>query len=219
MVPAFDPEYLRALRERAAQQRQDTVRQREEATARWQQFFVDAEIRATREALQRQARRCGGNDLAVLFDTEFLAVADWTALYRAVLTAALTMADSCDLQRLQGDGLHISAQHGFSPAFLEFFATVDTGSPTACGRALAAGRPVVVDDVSRSPIFAGHAALDVVLDSGSRAVASYPLSAPGGSVLGVLSLHHHRRSPPRDISVQMLIDGTCLAVAAGLARQ
>lgn len=168
--------------------------------------------------MRRQARRRGGHDLATLFDTEFLAVADQIALHQAILTAALTVADSCDLQLLQSDKLHMTAHHGFGPAFLDYFATVDETSPTACGRALAARRPILVDDVARSPIFAGQSTLEAMLDAGSRAVASYPLCGADGTVLGVLSLHHRRHGPTHDAAEHVLIRGTVLALTAASVR-
>jgi hypothetical protein len=108
--------------------------------------------------------------VAALFDAEFLAVADQPALTQAIPNAALTVAESCDLQLLTGDTLSISTHHGFSREFLGFFATVDATSPTACGRPLATSQPVLVDDVSRSRIFAGRPTLEAMLDMRSRAV-------------------------------------------------
>ncbi len=85
--------------------------------------------------------------------------------------------------------LRIVAQRGFSRAFLDFFEIVDDGD-SACGRAIATGEPVWVADVTRSPIFDGAPSLDVMLDAGSKAVASLPVHAPGGPLLAVISVHH-----------------------------
>ncbi|MBB4905470.1 GAF domain-containing protein [Actinophytocola algeriensis] len=201
---------LRALRQDAAMKRHEAVRQRERMVAGQQQLLIDTEIRTTRQALLRGARRRGGSSAAVLFDSEFLTVADPTSLTQAVVAAALTVADSCDLQLLDphDNSLRITAHHGFTPAFLRFFAHVGPTTPSACGRALSTGRPALVEDVAHSPIFTGRPTLEAMMDVGTRAVASYPLHATDGTVLGVLSLHHRRPHPPRD---------DCVLVARGAA--
>jgi GAF domain-containing protein len=140
-------------------------------------------------------RRRGGTDAAAFCDPDFLAVADLPTVHRAILDAAVTVAGaaSADLQlydRAAGV-LRIAAHHGFHPRFLTFFATVAAGQPTACATALATRQPVLVDDVTRSPIFAGQSTLEAMLDAGSRAVYSYPLIARG-DIIGVLSVHHRK---------------------------
>ena len=85
--------------------------------------------------------------------------------------------------------LRIVAQRGFGRPFLEFFEIVDD-EESACGSALVAGTPVWVADVASSPIFAGTAALEVMLGAGARAVASVPVRAhEGGDVLAMISVH------------------------------
>ncbi|MEV0680244.1 GAF domain-containing protein [Actinosynnema sp. NPDC050436] len=211
-MSASDPARPSAGRDNSALRLRHAAGKRDRITAQLHQHLIDAEVHATRRALLRWARRRGGNDVAVLFDREFLALADPSSLTRAVLTAALTVADSCDLQLLDRDVLRIKAQHGFSPAFLGFFATVDASASTACGRALATGAPVVVDDVTRNPLFAGQAALQVLRDAGSRAVASYPLRGADGVVQGVLSLHHRHLRPSHDLSVSVVTRGVASAL-------
>jgi anti-anti-sigma factor len=87
--------------------------------------------------------------------------------------------------------LRIVAEQGFQREFLDFFEIVHD-EESACGTALAAGEPVWVPDVARSPIFAGTPALDVMLNAGSRAVASLPVLADDGRVIAMISVHHHR---------------------------
>lgn len=84
--------------------------------------------------------------------------------------------------------LRIVAQLGCSEPFLEFFAVVDDTS-TACGTALHGGASVWVPDVTRSPVFSRTAAR-VILGAGAAAVASVPVRAAGGELVGVLSAHH-----------------------------
>jgi GAF domain-containing protein len=112
-----------------------------------------------------------------------------------VLDAALSVAsaDCANIQLIHPDrhGLVLRAQRGFEPPFLDFFAYVDD-SQSACGVALRDRRPVVVEDVTRSPIFAQTPGLAVMLGAGIRAVMSTPLIGNTGEVLGMLSVHYRR---------------------------
>ncbi|MEU7527254.1 GAF domain-containing protein [Saccharothrix sp. NPDC042600] len=205
---------LGQVRAAAEAQRRRAVAQRDHVIARSEQSLVDLEVRKTRAALRRQVRRRGGNDAAVLFDLDFLAVADEPAVVDTILRAALTAttALTCDLQLLAPDGvLRIRAQHGFGPDFLDHFAEVGTGSPTACGLALATGRPVVVTDTERSRVYTDPAAVGHMLDAGSRALVSHPLCDRDGAVLGVLSFHHSRDVPRGDLALLALGAGRALA--------
>jgi GAF domain-containing protein len=188
---------LDRIRERSAALQHWTPEQRERFDRQSQQRSVDHQVRRTRAALLREARQRGGTDAAVLFDADFLAVADEPAVFDAIVLAARSTADACDLQLFdqQVGALVIRAHQGFSPAFLGAFRAVTVGDPSACAVALSTARPVLVDDVTSSPIFAGQPSLDALLDAGTRSVASYPLRAADGSVFGVLSFHHDRRRP------------------------
>jgi GAF domain-containing protein len=85
--------------------------------------------------------------------------------------------------------LRLVAHRGFGSEFLDFFAVVDDAA-SACGRALLQAQPVWVSDTARSPVFAGTEALAMLLDAGSRAVASVPVTSPTGTVIGMISPHH-----------------------------
>ena len=91
----------------------------------------------------------------------------------------------------QTRSLRIIAQYGFKSSFLEFFELVDD-EESACGAALNSGRSVWVPDTTASRIFAGTPALDVMLDAGSRAVASLPVMSPSGGLIAMISTHHNR---------------------------
>jgi anti-anti-sigma factor len=99
--------------------------------------------------------------------------------------------------------LRIGAQQGFKRPFLNFFAIVHD-EESACGTALAAGEPVWVPEVARSPVFAGTPALDVMLDAGSRAVASLPVRADDGHVTAMISVHYHRPTTWTELQRQYL---------------
>jgi hypothetical protein len=192
--------HRRALAERewAAAEHRRVMEQQARIRARHEQRLLDAEVRATRRAFMEALRRRAGPDVVALLDEDFLTVADSPTVYRAVLEAAVTVgrAASADLQLQERDGvLSIVAQHGFSPEFLACVATVDAGQPTACAKALATRRPVLVDDVRGSAIFSGQPTLKPLVEAGTRSVYSYPLVTSVGDVLGVLSFHYRESAP------------------------
>ncbi|HKY08322.1 MAG TPA: GAF domain-containing protein [Candidatus Binatia bacterium] len=120
-----------------------------------------------------------------------------TALAEALDSAlSVATADCANLQLVHRSrrGLELKAQRGFGQPFLDFFAFVNDGR-TACGRALREHRPVVVQDITTSPIFLGTEALEVMLDAGIRAVTSTPLIDDSGEILGVLSVHYRQPHP------------------------
>lgn len=118
----------------------------------------------------------------------------------AICTAAIDSAmrlDRADMGNAQlfdphTRSLRIIAQDGFNREFLEFFEIVDDDD-SACGSALNSRRSVWVPDTATSPIFAGAPALDVMLDAGSRAVASVPVISPRGRLTAMISTHHKHR--------------------------
>jgi GAF domain-containing protein len=137
------------------------------------------------------------------------------ALERA-LDAAISVlsADCANIQRVPpgGRGLVLQAQRGFRPPFLDFFAFVDDRQ-TACGVALTEHRPVVVEDILRSPIFVQTRGLGVLLEAGIRAVKSTPLIGHTGQVLGMLSVHYRQPRAHLDSDLTRL-QALAAAVAA-----
>ncbi|WP_433219731.1 GAF domain-containing protein [Dactylosporangium sp. CS-047395] len=161
--------------------------------------MIDAEVRATRRILLDALRRRAGAEALALIDHDFLAVADRPTIVAAMLDVARTVgrADFSDLQIYDPvtAALRMEAHRGFSDDFLEYFATVGAGQPTACAAAVRTRQAVVVDDVTRNPIFAGQPTLAPIRAAGSRAIRSYPLLTPDGRIHGVLSLHYRRPAP------------------------
>ncbi|WP_433061137.1 GAF domain-containing protein [Dactylosporangium sp. CS-033363] len=189
----------RADYHRAATDRQRIEDQVAEIRAHEQQGMIDAEVRATRRILLDAVRRRAGAEALMLIDRDFLAVADRPTIVAAMLDVARTVgrADFCDLQIYDPTtaALRMEAHRGFSDEFLEYFATVGEGQPTACAVAVRTRQTVVVDDVTRNPIFAGQPTLAPICAAGSRAIRSYPLLTPDGRIHGVLSLHYRRPAP------------------------
>ena len=115
-----------------------------------------------------------------------------TCLNHALETAiAITGADKGNVQLFDGNAvaLTIATHRGFEDNFLKFFEEVRNDS-TACAEAMRSSRRVIVEDVTRSDIFAATpASLKVLVDAGVRAVISTPLTSGGGGLLGMISLH------------------------------
>lgn len=112
-------------------------------------------------------------------------------LNQAMTVSGAQMAN-IQIYRSRPAGLYLAITRGFDQRFLRFFARVYDGQ-SCCGRALQHGRPVLVRDITRSEIFRGTRALEVMLDAGSRAVASFPAWDRHGNLRGMLSVHF--RSP------------------------
>jgi GAF domain-containing protein len=115
--------------------------------------------------------------------------------FERALDAALSVAsaDCANIQLVHPGrrALVLKAQRGFRGPFLDYFACVEDRH-SACGVALKERRPVVVEDVARSPIFAQTRGLEVMLEADVRAVKSTPLIGPSGRALGMLSVHYRR---------------------------
>jgi hypothetical protein len=123
-------------------------------------------------------------------------------LLKPILTRAIdaTGAQMGNIQAFDPheESLVIKAQCGFKRPFLEFFASVHDEGGSTCGAALKAAQRVIVGDVTTSPIFAGTAALEVLLDAGVRACQSTPLLSPAGELVGMLSTHYGKPTQPTD---------------------
>ena len=114
------------------------------------------------------------------------------AIQDDIVAAAVEIAgaDMGTLQTCDEHGvLAITSQTGFGQAFLDYFGRVDAHSDTACSAAMAARERVVVEDVTKSPYFAG-ATLPVLLEAGVRALQSTPLFDLSGEFVGMLSTHY-----------------------------
>ncbi|MET9494427.1 ANTAR domain-containing protein [Streptomyces sp. NPDC006552] len=112
-----------------------------------------------------------------------------------VLTAALTRvrditgAEAGNVQLAEAGLLRLERHHEHPRAFTEYFAFVEDG--TACSRAARAGRQVTVRDIATADVF-DETTRQVILDSGSRACHSVPLTGSDGVARGVISAHLSR---------------------------
>jgi len=118
---------------------------------------------------------------------------------------AISAADFGNIQLLdpESSDLKIVAQRGFPDWWLEFWNTVSKGHGV-CGTALERGERVIVEDVERSPIFAGTPALEIQRRAGVRAVQSTPLVSRVGKPLGMFSTHWRKPGRPDERSLRVL---------------
>jgi PAS domain S-box-containing protein len=130
---------------------------------------------------------------------------DWNQLLSEILDAAIDIAhaDMGNIQLFHGDALKIVVHRGFHAPFLDFFNSVNQGH-AACGTALRDAQRVIVEDVTKSPIFIGSQALKVMLDAGVRAVQSTPFIDQSGQVLGIFSTHYRTARRPLDSELRTL---------------
>ena len=136
-----------------------------------------------------------------------MAAGDWRVLLSEILTAAraITGADKGNIQLLDETGaLRIEAQYGFPKEFLACFNRIKPGHASACGTALARGERIIVEDVEKSPIFAGTPSLKVLLDAGVRAVQATPMISHTGALVGMLSTHYAQPKRPTDRNLRLV---------------
>lgn len=124
-----------------------------------------------------------------------------------IVESAIEIAESDfgNIQLLDSEtnDLKIVAQRGFPQFWLDFWNHVSKGQG-ACGTALAAGHRVIVEDITKDPIFIGSEALDVQLKAGVRAVQSTPLLTRSGKPLGMFSTHYRNPGRPSQYTLRLL---------------
>lgn len=118
-------------------------------------------------------------------------------------TMALQRADLGNVQlRDPATGvLEIVAHRGFSAAFLEHFARVDSSDESACGRAVRKGERVIIEDVEKDGGYAPHRG--VAAAEGYRAVQATPIRGRDGQAIGMLSTHFREPHRPSDRELQL----------------
>ena len=139
--------------------------------------------------------------------TRFVSQGNMQALLDDIVSAAieLTNSDMGNLQLVDEEGtLRIVAQRGFNKPFLDFFCAVNNESHSVCGAVLSCRKRVLVEDVTKSPIFVNTPALAVQLNAGVRAVQSTPLFTRSGEFLGVLSTHFREHHLPNESQLRLL---------------
>lgn len=184
---------------------------------RVEQGLIDAEVRASRRAMLARFRaQLRATPPQTLTTDEFLQVADRPTVLTAIIIAAGVLCDACELHTLNPDNrtLRIARHRGLPKTFVEHFASVDVSTASTCATAMRTGQPALVDDVTTSPIYTQQPTRQVMLDTGIRAVHSYPLHAD--DLLSVLCLHHRTTGPHP--SQHHLADAAAQALAHVPAR-
>jgi len=115
-------------------------------------------------------------------------------------------ADMGTVQLLERDTskLRIAASRGLERPALDFFAHVALDDPTALGESMRRGERVTVEDVTKSDIFAGTPAFDVLRAAGVRAFQSTPLMSRSGTLIGTLSTHYRSPGLPQERDLRVL---------------
>lgn len=117
---------------------------------------------------------------------------------------ALAGADFGNMQLLDDEGrLRIVVQRNFPDLWISYWETEAQGQG-ACGAALAKSGRVIVEDVERSPIFAGTPALEIQRRAGVRAVHSIPLFDKQGRCQGMFSTHYRVAHRPEAGTIRVL---------------
>jgi PAS domain S-box-containing protein len=119
-------------------------------------------------------------------------------LLQAVVDTAIeiTNADMGNLQLFDETtgSLRIAAQRGFERPFLEYFAMVKDGG-AACGEAMRRREQVIVENVSKSPLFDAPT-MAVMRAAGVCAVQSSLMVSRQGALLGIISTHWRQPNRP-----------------------
>jgi len=126
---------------------------------------------------------------------------------REILNVAMEIsgADKGNIQLLDqhSGSLELATQSGFEEPFLEFFESV-IDENSACGLALQSKQRVIVEDITRSGIYAGKSALQAMREANVLAVQSLPLLSSAGTVLGVISTHFNRVHLPTEQELRLM---------------
>ncbi|HET6437478.1 MAG TPA: PAS domain-containing protein [Anaeromyxobacter sp.] len=99
--------------------------------------------------------------------------------------------------------LRLAAHRGFRRPFLEHFAKVEEG-PAVFGEALRRRERVIVEDVSKSPIFLGTPTMAVMESEGVRAIQSTLVVSRDSRLLGIIATHFTRPHRPLEKTLRLL---------------
>ncbi|MFF9105215.1 ANTAR domain-containing protein [Streptomyces rubrogriseus] len=114
------------------------------------------------------------------------------AVLKAALHRVLTITQTPmgNVQLAEGGRLHLARHTGLNKYFTDYFAFVDAPT-TSCAQAASTRQQVTVREVGTAAVF-DEASRHAILQTGSRAAHSIPLTNGKGHVLGMISSHHER---------------------------
>lgn len=129
---------------------------------------------------------------------------DLDGVVRTILddVIALLGAEYGNIQLPIGEELAIAAQRGLSASFLKTFWRVRKDDGSACGRALAAGLPVIISDIEKDEGFAVFR--QDARQAGFRAVQSTPMFTRDGLLFGIVSTHFANVHEPTSLEMNTL---------------
>ncbi len=137
--------------------------------------------------------------------SRLIEASDLPQVFQEILDTVIEVQDAdfgniqlCDAER---GVLRIVAHHGFSPAFLEYFRTVDAHDDTACGRALRAGGRIIIEDIEQDDAYLPYRG--IAAEAGYRAVQTTPIRGHDGMTTGMLSTHFRVPHRPSGRELQL----------------
>ena len=142
------------------------------------------------------------------------------ARFDEILEAVMEVTDATmgniQLVDRESGALRILTHRGFDRPFLDFFDAVHEGE-AACGQAFERAAPVVIEDVSADPLFAGPAR-KIMRDARVAAVQSVALVTASKRRVGVVSVHYRDCgiSVPRQKALALLAPQIAELVALGV---
>ncbi|MFG2437663.1 ANTAR domain-containing protein [Streptomyces sp. NPDC048508] len=102
----------------------------------------------------------------------------------------ITATEMGNVQLAEQGMLRLEKHTGLNRRFTEFFAFVGD-STTLCAQAAQTGHQSTVKDIESSDVF-DDASREAILQTGSRAAHSLPITSPAGQVIGMISSHHEQ---------------------------
>ena len=121
----------------------------------------------------------------------------------------------CSVLLLSDDGDHIV--HGAAPSLPKQYVKAIDGSPIgpkngSCGTAMYRGKPVIVTDVLKDPLWEDYR--DLASASGLRACWSTPILSGRGKVLGSFAMYYHQPQAPTGAEAHLTEAATHIAGTA-----
>jgi signal transduction histidine kinase len=121
----------------------------------------------------------------------------------------------CSVLLLSNDGNHI--KHGAAPSLSEQYISAIDGAPIgpkhgSCGTAMYRGKPVVVTDILKDPLWEDYR--DLAAASGVRACWSTPIMSGRGKVLGSFAMYYREPQTPTGAESRLTDVATHIAAIA-----
>jgi PAS domain S-box-containing protein len=164
------------------------------------------ERKKVEEALQESEKQLEDDLKAMaqiqILSTSYVQDSELNSFINDILEVAIIIAGAqkgtLQLIKSGAESLEIVAQYGFEQSYINFFSSVSHDTASSCAKAFERKEYVIVEDVTKSPIFVGTPALDIQLAAGVRAVLSIPLINRRGETIGIMSTHWSAPCHPDD---------------------